>query len=89
MAYPPSNAYSTATEIAPTVKFFANRDTGTLSTTVDIHYAHHTSTIVSAEVEKAIRLAVIDELSKSPEFSEAIRKLAVERILKLLEGKDA
>lgn len=38
-------------------------------------------------LERHIREAMIDELAKSPEFQEALRKIALERLMQILDVK--
>ena len=65
-------------------KVTVDRDRGMLGIYVEMSYCRTADAAVQPAVEKAIRRAVVEELDKSPEFKEAIRAAAIQRITDLL-----
>lgn len=56
-----------------------------ISINAKIWYRKRAEEIINDELEKHIKAAIVDELAKSPEFQEAIRKLAIEKLWNLVK----
>ena len=69
------------------MKVFWTKTDDSLEVKLTFEIARIAEPIVSEETEKIIRSALLDELSKSPEYAEAVRKIALQRIVDLIESK--
>jgi len=71
-----------------TVKVKTERFDENLRMKIEFDIAREVANCTVVEVERLVKAAVIDELQKSTEFQEAVRRLALQRLFELCEPKE-